>query len=151
MQVNSRSAAWKQGVAVVVVAAASVTALLYRMHAPFDRDTLDIQVEALHSHAAEAGLLVREARADRLAPGFVAGHARQLAENVRRAQEALSATPAQVRFASLQASAQALGAVLHARLQALALDGRAPRTRAFGFDDIAQRFDALHQRLAPGG
>ena len=150
MQVNSRTAAWTQGIALLVVLAAIACALLYRKHKPFDQDTLDIQVEQLQSHAAEAGLLARQAQADQLAPGFVAEHAGQLADNVQRAREELDAKPAEPRYAPQQASARQLGATLHARLQVLSSDGRAPRSRDLGFDGIAQRLDALHQQLKPG-
>lgn len=150
MQVNSRSAAWTQGIVLVVVLGAIAGALLERKHKPFDQDTLDIQVQALQSHAAEAGLLVQQARADQLAPGFVGEHAGQLAENVQRVQDKLDAKPAEPRYATTQAGARRLGAALHDGLQALSLDGRAARVRGFGFDAIGQRLAALHQQLKPG-
>ena len=149
MQVNSRTAAWTQGLAILLVLAAIACALLYRKHKPFDQDTLDIQVEQLQSHAAEAHLLVQQARADQLAPGFVAEHAGQLAGNVQRARQKLDAKPAEPRYAPQQASARRLGATLHERLQGLSTDGRAPRSREFGFDGLARQFDALHQQLKP--
>lgn len=150
MQVNSRSAAWRQGIGILLVLAGIAGALLYRSYRPFDQDTLAIQVGELQSHAAEAGLLVRQARADLLAPGFVGEHASQLAGNVQRAQRKLDARPSKAQFAAEQAGARQLGATLHDRLQALALDGRAARGREFGFDGIARQLDALHQQLKPG-
>lgn len=149
MQVNSRSAAWMQGIAIVVVLAAVACVLLYRKHRPFDQDTLDIQVSALQSHAAEAGLLVQQARAGQLAPGFVGEHAGQLARNVQDAQQKLDAKPAEPEYANQQADARQLGAALHDRLQALSQEGRAARNRDFGFDGLARRLDALHRQLKP--
>lgn len=149
MEVNSRSAAWMQGLALLAATAAIAGTLLYRQSRPFDAATLGIQVGQLQSHAAEAGLLVRQARADQLAPAFVARHAGQLADNVRRAQDRLDARPAEAPYAGAQAAARRLGAALHARLQALSDDGRAPRRGDFGFDGIAGQLDALHRQLEP--
>ena len=150
MQPNTAKAARVQGVAIVLVAAALGVALLHAHQRPFDRDTLAIPIGQLHAYAAEAALLGEHLRGDRLAPGFVRHHARQLATNVQRARDQLAARPAQPRFAAQQAQARELGAALESTLDALAADGRAPRRDTLGFDRLAQRLGALHQQLKPG-
>jgi hypothetical protein len=151
MQVNVRRAAWMQGVTVAVLALVLGGTLIDSLRRPFDRDTLAIQVETLQSHAAEAARLAVLMRDDRIAPGFTAEHASQLAENVQRAQDALAGKEAEPAFATQRATAMQLGAVLHAQLQAWSSDGALARTRDFGFDPLAHQLDALHRQLKPQG
>jgi len=129
----------------VVVAIALVLAL--RLHRPFDRDTLAIQVTQLQSHAAEAQLLVDNARADRLAPGFVRQHAQQMADKVGTTNGKLQ-KPARSGLAGQKAQAQELGAALQQALSLLGRDGNVQRTSAFG--RLADALDALDQQLKPG-
>jgi len=143
---GSRKVAWVQGVLLLAVIAAIALALAVRLHRPFDRDTLAIQVAKLQSDAAEAQLLVDDARADRLAPGFVRQHALQMADKVDTTIDTLR-KPARPALAAQKAQAQRLGATLHAGLMLLGRDGQA-RTKA-GFYATADALDALHKTLKP--
>ena len=149
MQVNVRRAAWRQGATVALMAIALVATLVARLQRPFDRDTLAIEVAALQSHAAEASELAILEREDRFAAEVTGEHADQLAEDVQRTQDALAKKPAEPDLATQRASAQLLGAALHARLQAWSRDGRQARVRDFGFDALARQFGALHTQLKP--
>lgn len=150
MQVSVRQAAWRQGATVVVVTGALVATLIARIERPFDRDTLAIQVETLQSHAAEAAQLALLEREDRFSARVTGEHAAQLADNVQRAQDTLANKQAEPTLEPRRADALALGAALHARLQAWSGDGRQARVRDFGFDTLARRLDALHEQIKPG-
>ena len=143
---HSSQAAWVQGALLVAAMVAIVLALAIRLHRPFDRDTLAIQVAQLQSDAAEAQLLADNARADQLAPGFVRQHALQMADKVDTTIDTLR-KPARPELAAQKAQAQRLGATLHAGLVRLGRDGQA-RTEA-GFDATADALDALHKTLKP--
>ncbi len=143
----SNKAAWVQGALLVAVVAAIALTLAIRLHRPFDRDTLAIQVAQLQSSAAEGQLLVDNARADRLAPGFVRQHAQQMAGKVGTANDKLQ-KPAQAGLAAQKAQAQKLGAALQQALLSLGGDGTAQR--AFDFDRLANALDALDRQLKPG-
>jgi hypothetical protein len=130
-----------------VIAAIGLT-LAIRLHRPFDRDTLAIQITQLRSNAAEAQLLVDNARADRLAPGFVRQHAQQMADKVGTANGKLE-KPAQAGLATQKAQAQKLGQALHRALLSLRQDGKA--RGAFAFAQQADALDALDKQLKPGG
>ena len=146
MRTHSSRAAWVQGALLVAVIAAIGMALAVRLHRPFDRDTLAIQVAQLQSDAAEAQVLVDNARADRVAPGFVRQHAQQMADKVDSTNGKLekSALP---ELSAQKAQAQQLGASLHAALSLLGRDGSA--RIASGFDTTADALDALHKQLKP--
>lgn len=146
MRTHSSRAAWVQGMLLVAVIAAIAVALVVRLHRPFDRDTLAIQVAQLESDAAEAQVLVDNARAGRLAPGFVRQHAQQMADKVDNTNGKLekSALP---ELALQKAQAQRLGASLHSALVLLGRDG--PAGVASGFDATADALDALHGQLKP--
>jgi len=143
---RSSKAAWVQGVLLVVVIAAIALALAMRLHRPFDRDTLAIQVAQLQSGAAEARLLADYARADQLAPGFVRQHARQMAEKIENTNGKLEKA-AQPALAGQKTQAQRLGASLHTRLMLLAR-GEPPRA-APGFHATEVALGALHKQLKP--
>jgi len=144
---RSNKAAWVQGMLLVAVVVAIALVLALRLHRPFDRDTLAIQVTQLQSHAAEAQLLVDNARADRLAPGFVRQHAQQMADKVGTTNGKLQ-KPARSGLAGQKAQAQELGAALQQALSLLGRDGNVQRTSAFG--RLADALDALDQQLKPG-
>ena len=144
---RSNKAAWVQGTLLVAVIVAIALVLALRLHRPFDRDTLAIQVTQLQSHAAEAQLLVDNARADRLAPGFVRQHAQQMADKVGTTNGKLQ-KPARSGLAGQKAQAQELGAALQQALSLLGRDGNVQRTSAFG--RLADALDALDQQLKPG-
>ncbi|MFL6592525.1 MAG: hypothetical protein ACJ8GK_07440 [Luteimonas sp.] len=144
MSTHSRRAAWVQGALLVAAIAAIVVALALGVQRPFDRDTLAIQVAQLQSDAAEAQVLVDNARADRLAPGFVRQHAQQMAAKVDTTNGTLEKS-ARPELASYKAQAQQLGASLHAGLALLGRDGSA----RIGFDTTADALDALRKRLKP--
>jgi hypothetical protein len=149
VRTHSRGAAWLQGAMLVAACAAIALVLFMRLHRPFDRDTLAIQVSQLQSHAAEADLLARNVVADQLAPRFVRQHARQLADKVESVDGKLQSRPAQPGLQDVKASAGELGATLHAALQRLSRNGQQPLRQPFGFDALAARLDALHQQLKP--
>ena len=144
---RSNKAAWVQGALLVTVTAAIALTLAFRLHRPFDRDTLSIQVEQLQSNAAEAQLLVDNAHADRLAPGFVRQHAQQMADKVGTTNDKLQ-KPAQATVAAQKAQAQKLGSALQQALLSLGQDG-SPR-RASDFGRLADALDALDKQLKPG-
>jgi hypothetical protein len=144
---RSNQATWVQGTLLVAGVAAIALTLAYRLHRPFDRDTLAIEVAQLQSSAAEAHLLVDNARADRLAPGFVRQHAQQMADKVGTTNGKLQ-KPAQAALAAQKAQAQQLGAALQRALGLLGRDGSTQR--AFGFDGMADALDALNKQLKPG-
>jgi hypothetical protein len=146
VRTHSSRAAWVQGVLLVAVIAAIAAALFVRLHRPFDRDTLAIQVAQLQSDASEAQVLFANARADRLAPGFVRQHAQQMADKVDSTNGKLekSALP---ELSAQRAQAQQLGASLHAALLLLGRDGSG--RIASGFDTTADALDALHKQLKP--
>jgi len=146
VRTHSSRAAWTQGTLLVAAIAAIAVVLGVRLHRPFDVDTLAIQVAQLQSDAAEAQMLADNARADRLAPGFVRQHAQQMADKVDSTNGKLekSAPP---KLSVQKARAQRLGASLHAALLLLGRDGSA-RT-ASGFDTTADALGALHKQLKP--
>jgi len=146
VRTHSSTAAWVQGALLVAVIAAIAAALVVRLHRPFDRDTLAIQVAQLQSDAAEAQLLVDNARADRLAPGFVRQHAQQMADKVDTTNGKLE-KPTLPALSWHKAQAQQLGASLHAALLLLGRDGQA--RAASGFDATADALDTLHGQLKP--
>ena len=148
MHTHTRQAAWCQDFALVAACIAIAGTLGWRMQRPFDRDTLAIQVGRLQSHAAEAQLLVDDARNDRLAPGFVRQHALQLADRVDAVDGKLH-KPAQPPLDAIRLSAQRLGESLHGALLQLGRDGRRPRTQSLGFDGLSPQFKALHAQLKP--
>ena len=135
-----------QGALLVAAIVAICAALAVRLHRPFDRDTLAIQVAQLQSDAAEAQELVDQARTDRLAPGFVRQHAQQMADKVDTTNGKLqkSALPG---LSTQKAQAQRLGASLHEDLVLLGRDGSARAVS--GFDTTADALDALHRQLKP--
>ena len=144
---HSDKAAWVQGALLIALVAAIAITLVIRLHRPFDRDTLAIQVAQLQSSAAEGQLLVDNVRADRLAPGFVRQHAQQMAKKVGTTNDKLQ-KPAQAGLAQQRAQARTLGTALQQALLSLGQDGT-PR-RSFGFDRMADALDALHGQLKPG-
>ena len=144
---RSNKAAWVQGTLLVVAVVAIALVLAFRLHRPFDRDTLAIQVAQLHSSAAQAQLLVDNARADRLAPGFVRQHAQQMADKAATINGKLQ-KPAQAGLTGQKAQAQKLGAALQQALVLLGSEGGAKR--AFAFSGLADALDALHKQLKPG-
>lgn len=144
---HSNKAVWVQGALLVAVLAAIGITLAIRLHRPFDRDTLAIQVAQLQSNAAEGQLLVDKAHADRLAPGFVRQHAQQMAEKVATTNDKLQ-KPSQAALAKQKAQAQALGAALEQALLSLGQEGRPPQVSDFGH--LADALDALGKQLKPG-
>jgi hypothetical protein len=146
MSMHGNEAAWVQGTLLVTVAAAVALTLAIRLRRPLDRDILAIQVAQLQSSAAEGRLLVDNASAGRLAPGFVRQHAQQMAEKVGTTNDKLQ-KPAQVGLAGQKAQAQKLGETLQRALFSLGHDGE-PR-RAFAFGRIADALDALDKQLKP--
>lgn len=146
MRTHSKKAAWTQGTLLVAAIAAIAVVLAVRLHRPFDRDTLAIQVAQLQSDAAEAQVLVDNTRAGRLAPGFVRQHAQQMADKVDGTNGKLE-KPALPELSAQKAQAQQLGASLHAALLLLGRDGSA--RIASGFDAMADALDALHEQLKP--
>jgi len=145
---ESRKAAWAQGVLLLAVCLAIALALVLRLRRPFDADTLAIQVSKLQSHAAEAQLLADNVRADLLAPEFVRQHALQLADRVDDVDQKLQ-KPAQPGLEAVKSSAQQSGNTLHEALLLLGRDGQRPRRQSLGFDALAQQLDALHKQLKP--
>lgn len=150
MRARQRRAAWMQAIAVGVLVIGVAAALIVRSRQPFDTDTLAIQVEALQSHASEAAQLASLTREDQLAPGFVGEHAAQLADNVRRAEDALAGKQAEPALEGARGQARQLGAALHERLQSWSVDGDFARTHDFGFQSLSDQLDALHKQLKPG-
>jgi len=146
VRTHSSRAAWTQGTLLVAAIAAIAVVLGVRLHRPFDVDTLAIQVAQLQSDAAEAQMLADNARADRLAPGFVRQHAQQMADKVDSTNGKLE-KPALPELSAQKAQAQQLGASLHAALSLLGRDGSA--RIASGFDTTADALDALHKQLKP--
>jgi hypothetical protein len=146
VRIGSRKVALVQGVLLLAVIAAISLTLAIRLHRPFDRDTLAIQVAQLQSSAAEAQVLVDNARADQLAPGFVRRHAQQMADRVDTTNGKLR-KPAKPELSAQKAQAQRLGATLHAGLQMLDRDG--PARAQYGFAATADALDALHKNLKP--
>lgn len=144
---HSNKATWVQGALLVAVVVAIGLTLAVRLRRPFDRDTLAIQVAQLRSGAAEGQLLVDNARADRLAPGFVRLHAQQMAAKVGTTNDKLQ-KPAQAGLAVQKAQAQKLGMALQQALLALGHDGKAQG--AFGFGRMAGALDTLDKQLKPG-
>lgn len=144
---HSNKAAWVQGALLIEVIAAVALTLAIRLHRPFDRDNLAIQVAQLRSHAAEAQLLVDNAHADRLAAGFVRQHAQQMADKVGTINDKLQ-KPAQTALAAQKMQAQKIGAALQKALSSLGQDA-SPR-RASGFGQLADALDALDKQLKPG-
>lgn len=144
---RSNKAVWVQGTLLVVAGVAIALVLAMRLNRPFDRDTLAIEVAQLRSSAAQAQLLVDNARADRLAPGFLRQHAQQMADKVATTTGKLQ-KPAQAGLTEQKLQAQKLGAALQ---RALALLGREDGAkRAFAFDSLADALDALDKQLKPG-
>lgn len=144
---HSNKAAWVQGMLLATVVAAVALTLAIRLRRPFDRDTLAIQVAQLQSNAAEGQLLVDNAHADRLAPGFLREHAQQMAEKVSTTNDKLQKS-AQAALEPQKAQAKKLGAALQQALSSLGQDPQRPRDS--GFEQLAYALDALGKRLKPG-
>lgn len=146
MLAHRQGAAWRQAAMVIVAVALVAAAVAYCAVRPFDRDTLAIQVGQLRSQAAEAAMAARLARGDRLAPGFVHAHARQLLRKVESVDGALRAHP-DGGMATEYREAHAGASALVARIE------RAPPSREPGseaaYAGLSARMDALHQRLKP--
>jgi hypothetical protein len=147
---HSRKAAWVQAAVLLIVCAAIALTTFLRVHRPFDRDTLAIQVSQLQSHAAEAQVLADNVGADNLAPGFVRQHAQQLSDKVDSVDGKLS-KPATPEFALAKSRAQQLGGSLQSALETLSRNGQPPQADDLDFEAIAQQLDALHKQLKPGG
>lgn len=143
---SSQQVAWVQGVVLLALCAAVVLVLFVRLQRPFDRNTLDIQVSALRSQAAEAQLLADNSRSDQISAGFVREHARQLADKVEAVNGKLH-KPAQPDLANELSSTRKLGATLRDALLRLSDDGAARED--YGFDRMAQALDSVHEQLKP--
>jgi hypothetical protein len=141
-------AAALQAVVLLALAALLIGGAALRSRAPFDRDTLAIQVSLLRSNAAEADLLFETAAEDRLAPGFVHQHARQLLRDVGRIDRKLSSKPAIRSLATQHAQAQRMTRSLTVALARAAEQHLQPEP-ATPFAPLAAQLDALHSRLEP--
>lgn len=136
--------------ALLLAVLAGVAGVLFaRLQRPFDRDTLDIQIEELQSQSAEAALLARNAVADHLAPGFTRRHVRQLADAVNRVDKTLQSRSAQPALSTALTAARQTAATLHATLQSWSTDANQATQSIPEFEHLAQRLDALGSELKP--
>jgi hypothetical protein len=146
----STRAAWLQAVLLVAAILCIATSVVVRTQRPFDRDTLAIQVDTLHSLAAESTLLARAAQADQLAPGFVRQHVQQLLDKVGATTDKLQSRRASSGLDGARAASIRLGTGLGDALSAWAKDASAAATVAARIDAIGQHLDRVHGRLKPG-
>lgn len=149
MNPKTRRAAWIQGVLLLGAIVALAVTLHLRLGRPFDRDTLAIPVDELHSEAAEADLLEQQMRRDHVTPAFVRFQAQQLGHDVERVRGDLGGKHADGALDALRAQALLLGGTLQARLDTLARHGDLPRATSLHFDVLAQAFEALGKRIKP--
>jgi hypothetical protein len=134
------------GAAILCIA----TTVVVRTHRPFDRDTLAIQVDTLHSLAAESMLLARAAQADQLAPGFVRQHVQQLLDKVDATTDTLQSRDATPGLDDARATSMRLAARLGDALSAWSKDAHVAAVVAPRLDVIGQHLDRVHSRLDPG-
>lgn len=145
---HRQGAAWRQACFSFAVVAAVVAATVYCAVRPFDRDTLAIQVGQLGSQAAEAAMAARLLREDKLAPGFVHAHARQLRRKLGSVESQLRAHPSgglDAAHGEAEAGAQALAGALQRESPS-----RDPRSES-DYSALSARMQALRKRLKPEG
>lgn len=150
MRNPSTQSAWIQavllGAAIVVIA----TILAVRLHRPFDRDTLAIQVANLDSLAAEAALLAREGAADHLAPGFVRQQVQQLADKVDSGVGGLQSRPALPGLDAARATTVRLGDGMARALSEWSKNAAVAQQVEPRLAATAAALDRIHGRLKPG-
>ena len=142
-------AAWMQASLLIASIAVLVLVIIVRLQRPFDRDTLAIQVEQLQSQSAEAALLARHAVGDRLAPGFVRQHVRQLDDAESRVQDTLQSKATAPALAVARARAQQSASALHAILQPWSMDAARAAQSIAPLDALTRRLAALDHQIKP--
>jgi hypothetical protein len=146
----STRAAWLQTVMLGASILCIATALVVRTQRPFDRATLAIQVDTLHSLAAESTLLAHAAEADQLAPSFVRQHVRQLLDKVDATTDTLQSRHGLSGLDAVRVTSIQLGGQLGDVLSAWAKDAHVAAAVAPRIAMLGQRLDRVHGRLKAG-